>query len=1133
MKSILLILLLEQVRSKATNEIKLECPHDQRVETGFSHGFTDLSPILYTKGLFTKHLENNCPFDISIINRLVRDVRISTWQAKSTNTDATVASATSFETKDTDDKLAGVCGFFDDITKPKQGQRKAIICYDLSCNQTHCLPTLHLIFPQQFCQSLKQCSINAYDHKILITISLSFCPEGLIIGGNCIVPVLAQSQLLHNHMTYNIKVTCFFEYSMARESLDNKFLEEMNRLVLGRNCEKTEYLGGYVCFLAGYGTAIHVPYDNTYLSGAVVNSMKANLHGEDHDRLKLGDTSAVIAGNLKFVIDSTAPEKSYQGECFTGHMGYTSLYFYPVRSKGKYVTILTKGVIPVINKTTCMPKIVPLVWTGMVEMRGIEEKLEACTMHCIMVGNGATCEAFSATGIFDIKSTTCQIGKTHKYRRTEDQITFTCQDLNKDISVICNGENITVPVKSLIVGQCIYTITSIFSIFPATAHSIATEMCVQGIHGWLTIIIFFTFCFGWLLIPILTCLIINTIAYSLITLAYFKNGARLGNLIKRMKSEFQRTIGNTTCNICLRECESESEYKSHEELCKNGSCPYCMKDIGVSQVLLNEHYNACMLIDRYEKRLTHTLNQTPLYSRKVRKIQSFRYRNRCFILTVWIILLTVESLIWASSAEDIKPAPKWQNTAHGIGTIKLNSDYELDFSVVAGSEFTHKRMLQSPESGKKNIPFTVYLSEQLITSTVQILGNWMDAEINVKSVFHCYGTCKKYSYPWQSSPCHKEVDFEFQSSWGCNPISCPGINSGCTACGTYVDKLKTIAKAYRIITVKYSRKVCYQIGTKKACKTLESNDCLVSNGVKICAIGTISTLQTGMTLVFFGPLNGGALLIKDWCISSCKFGDPGDIMQISNNITCPSFDGTMQRVCRFGLEPMCSYSGNKISGVKRVLETKDSYLSVNLTKPKLVGSTLLWNSLDSSIKDHINIVVSNDIDFEDLAETPCKVTIKNLKIEGAWGSGIGIKLHCEVSLSECSEYLTTIKVCDNAICYGGNVAHLSRGLNTVIIKGAGGHSGSSFKCCHETSCSDIGFKAEAPHLARIVDDGITTSMSYSDGAPEAGIVSWIYKVAEWIKGMFNGNWFVLIIMILFLIISIVLLIFLCPVKKYK
>ncbi|APU53640.1 glycoprotein precursor, partial [Brno virus] len=1135
MKSLLLTLLMliiGEIRTKNNQEIILQCPHDPRLETGFAHGSVDLDPIPYKKGIFTKHIENNCPFDVSIVHRLVRDVRYFSWKAKSSNTDTTAASNTSFDMSESDDRLSGICGFHEDITRPKHGQRRAILCLDVSCNQTDCLPTLHIIIPQQFCQSLKQCSIHAHEQKIIVRAVMTFCPEGIVISGICIVPLLNQLQLTHQHSTYSVHVTCFFEYSMAKDSNDNKFVEEMNKLVTLDACKNSEYSGGYVCFISGYGTPIYVPYDGNYLALEIVESMKYNHYGEDHDRLGEGESTAVMAGNGIFVVSKDQGNKNFTGECFTGGVGYTSLYFYPVKTKGKHVTFLTLGVIPEINFTMCIPKVLPLVWTGTVDIRGEEETLDECKIHCILSGSGANCEAYSSTGIFDLMSDDCLIGKTHKYRRTEDQVTFTCRNIMKDIRVKCNGENITVPMKSLVVGQCIYTITSFFSFFPTVAHSLATEMCIEGLHGWLTIIIFFTFCFGWILIPALTMILLTIIKYIVIIFSYFKGGARFNTFIDKMKEEFIKTIGRSTCDVCLRECSTKDEYNAHENYCKKGNCPYCNKDVGVSQTLFEMHFSHCKLIDRFNKNLQSIFSEIPPYSRRVRRLESFRYRNRCYIMTIWLLLLIIEMVIWGSSAQDMALS-EWQDTAHGIGYVKMQQDYELDFALVAGSSFVHKRVLTTDEENKPDIPFTIHLKEQKIETTIQNLGNWMDGEVNIKSVFHCWGGCKKYSYPWQLAACHEETDYAFQSNWACNPVSCPGINSGCTACGLYIDKLNAIGRAYRLSTIKYTREACYQLGSKSECKTIEANDCLVSNGVKICLTGTTSNIETGITIVFLGPLVGGGILVRDWCTSNCKFGDPGDVIMTSEGMKCPDYEGTLERICRFGKEPVCRYSGNTVSGIKKFLSTRDAYTSVNLTDPKMTESSLTWYSPGSSVKDHINVVVNRDINFEDLSETPCKVNIKTIKIAGAWGSGIGFTLTCEISLSDCTKFLTTIKSCDSAICYGGNVAHLNRGMNTVEVSGKGGHSGSEFKCCHDDNCSPKGLKAEPPHLKRAEAIKDKVSMSFSDGAPEVGIVSWFKKVAEWFKGLFSGNWLVLILMLVLLIGSLFLLILLCPVKKYR
>nr|WPV62113.1 MAG: glycoprotein precursor [Huangpi virus] len=1135
MEQLLLILLLGTIKAHQLHEIKLDCPHDPRHENGYSHGSVNLQIIEYSKGKLRASVDNNCPFEVHGITNAVRSVKALHWVEKFTTGQAktsTNAGDGTFETKLEDDQIIGMCGFHGDILVHHHGRQKAVTCMEFSCNTTHCIPTLHVLVPQHYCQSVKQCSMHVMTQRVLVTMHVTFCPEGIVLGGRCIVPSFQPRGVERHAMSYRVETTCFFEYSLPRTHAAQDYVGLMTKLAIGDNCNNLEEIGSYVCFIKGYGMPIYVPRDTSSTGMLIFGSLLSEHYGEDHDRFGGPRSHTVIAGRKEVTLKTGESDK-INVTCFAGYISYTSLYHYPKQIDGKYPTILGLGALPYVNYSDCHPKLLPLVWQGSTEIYGTVENLDPCQVHCSISGAGAQCEAFSKTGIYSLNSTQCLVGNTHKFRKTEHQVTFTCPDITKRMEIYCNGQQIPIKTEELIVGQCIYTITSLFSLFPSVANSLAVEMCVQGIHGWLTITIFTTFCFGWILIPTVTWFILISIRGIIFMVNYTRSGAKIAHLMKKLKEEFQHTIGNTTCDYCFVECQCKQELEAHKNYCQRGNCPYCMKDVEPSSVMLNEHFKNCLLRDKYYRKLQSVVSEVPLTSKTSRRLGSFRYKNRCFILVVWLFLLMTELVIWAASAEEIKEAPQWQNTAHGIGRVTMSADYELDFSLPSSSEFAHKRMLISPDSTKKELPFTVHISDMHVHATIQELGAWMDGELNVKSVFHCFGACNKYSYPWQYASCHLEQDYQYQTSWGCNPTTCPGVNTGCTACGIYIDKLRTVATAYKILSLRYTRNVCFQLGTQKDCRTVSSNDCFVSGGVKICIVGTVSELRGGDTLVFFGPMTSGEVLIRDWCTSNCRFGDPGDIITGHSGLKCPTFAGSFSRICKFSTEPHCQFSGNTVSGAKRVLETIDSYLSINMTKPRLDGSILSWETTGADYKDHINVLVSKEVEFEDLTETPCKVELTTVKISGAWGSGIGFALTCSVSLSDCNSFLTTFKVCDRAMCYGAAVTTLNRGHNTVTIKGVGGHSGSNFKCCHEEKCATGGLKAEAPHLQRVQELPATTSMSYSDGTDSVGFLSWCSKVGEWFENLFSGNWLVILLMLGLLVLSILLLIFLCPTKRYR
>nr|QBO24547.1 glycoprotein [Mobatvirus xuansonense] len=1116
------------IRARQTTDLHFQCPHSPRQDTGFSHGFLEL-PVINDLSQNFPIIESSCPFDLHQVRKQILSVTTLEWAKKSSTTSTTNAAATTFEAKQSEITLRGICSLPQGFTNNLVYGRKALTCFELSCNKTSCLPTLHVLVPQQVCATVRTCLLTWGVKKINLYFERTFCPHGLIVSGECFQPFYGSPSQLQSLHIMQIMTTCFLVVEGVKTNKVLTYLEGLAKTT--PTCTDNQFYAQYVCFLSGYSLFITIPRPGDHMSSDIASQMVTFPYSEDHDKPDHGSGNFRIAGEVEMKAPSSGTE-TIKGIGLSGQILYTSLFAYPKEVSNKHYFLLGKGYLPKVNYTSCDHKVLPLVWRGLVHVAGNVEKLEPCKVFCTLSGPGAACEAFSSTGIFNISSPTCLIGKLHKYKELEDHINFVCQRIDTDIVVYCNGQRKIIKTRTLVVGQCIYSITSALSLIPSVAHSLAVEVCVQGFHGWATICLLITFCFGWIIIPSIAWLVIQMIKLAMIITNKHTGESRLRYLLEKVKVEFQNTIGNTTCPTCHRECSCKEELQSHTELCIKGSCPYCMKDLHPSEHILQEHFKHCPLTDRYVSKVKDAIKGPSPTTLCYRRLNTFRYKNRCFIGIVWLFLLFIEMLCWAASAQKTEIPTEWQDTAHGVGYIPMHLDYELDFSLVSGSGYVHKRILEKPDDERNKIPLTIKIGPQQIIASVQYLGHWMDAEVNIKSSFHCYGECKKYSYPWQFAYCQQEVDFEFESGWGCNPLDCPGVGTGCTACGIFLDKITPKASVYKIVNIKYYRSVSYQLGTESQQKDIDTNDCITSSHVKICLMGTMSNLQIGDTLVFLGPISGGALLIRQWCQTNCRLGDPGDIMIMNSDIHCPEFPGTMSKKCQFATEPLCVYQGNQLSGYKKMMQTIDSFISLNMTEPKLVGLNLMWADPDGIYKDHVNVIVNKDLAFEELSENPCTLDLSVFSIEGSWGSGIGFTLTCHVSLTECSSFLTTIKACDKAMCYGGSAAELTRGQNTIVVQGKGGHSGSSFMCCHDHICSKNSKKASPPHLERIGGDMSMASHAYSDGAPECGILCRLTKVGEWISGMFHGNWWVLLILLGVALISIIILSLMCPSRRH-
>nr|QIM73914.1 glycoprotein G1/G2 [Orthohantavirus sp.] len=1114
---------------KNVYDMKIECPHSVNFGETSVTGQVELPalPITEAEQLVP---ESSCNMDnhqsLATINTLTK----VSWRKKA---DQVSASQNSFEVIEAETSFKGLCMLKHRMIEESFKNRRSVICYDLSCNTTFCKPTVYMVVPVHACNMMKSCLVGLGPYRVQVVYERTYCTVGILTEGKCFIPdkTILSSIKRGMFVVTSVQVLCFF---IVQKGHSYKIMDEVKKSMMNK-CNDTEnkVQGYYICILGGNSAPVYVPSLDDFRSMEIFSSMLRSPFGEDHDLPGEEFSTYQIAGPTEAKVPHTASSKNLALIAYSGNPSYSSLSLITSSQDGRYV--FSPGLFPNLNQTQCEKNALPMVWRGMIDLSGYYEAIHPCNIFCVLSGPGASCEAFSEGGIFNITSPTCLVSKQNRFRAAEQQINFVCQRVDMDIVVYCNGQKKTILTKTLVIGQCIYTITSLFSLLPGVAHSIAIELCVPGFHGWATAALLITFCFGWILIPTITLAVLVVLKFIASILHTNSQENRFKLILKKVKEEFEKTKGSMVCEVCKYECETSKELKAHNLSCPQSECPYCFTHCEPTEATFQAHYKVCQATHRFREDLKKTVTPQTVGPGCYRTLNLFRYKSRCYILTMWLFLLSIESIMWAASAAEIPLVPLWTDNAHGIGSVPMHTDLELDFSLPSSSKYTYKRKLTNPVNTEQGVQLHIEIEEQGIGADVHHLGHWFDARLNLKTSFHCYGACSKYQYPWHTAKCHFEKDYEYENSWACNPADCPGVGTGCTACGLYLDQMKPIGTAYKLVAIRYSRKACVQFGEEHLCKTIDMNDCFVTRHVKICIIGTVSKFIQGDTLLFLGPLEGGGLIFKHWCTSTCQFGDPGDIMSPKDKpFLCPEFPGQFRKKCNFATTPVCEYDGNQISGYKKMKATIDSFQSFNTSSIHFTDERIEWKDPDGMLRDHINIVVTKDIDFENLAENPCRIGLQVSAIEGAWGSGVGFTLTCQVSLTECPTFLTSIKACDMAICYGAESVTLVRGQNTVKISGKGGHSGSSFKCCHGVDCSSNGLQANPPHLDRVAGvSELTNEKVYDDGAPQCGIACWFIKSGEWVKGIFSGNWIVLIVLCVLLLISLILLGIFCPVRKHK
>ncbi|UMM62406.1 glycoprotein precursor [Academ virus] len=1129
LEAVLLLWVTTSSALKNIFELKLDCPHSpMAIDTTISGSI--ILPAVPLEKLNELEIESSCSMEIHNSVKSKQSYTKMVWAKKADHTGK--ATSSSYEGTSSEIQLGGTCVIGSRVIENASKLRKAVLCYDLICNQTACQPELHFLSPFQACNLMRSCIVAVGQFRIQITFSKTFCVTGILTEGRCFQP---DKNLWSNVKPgvlemASLNVLCFFT---AKKDEEHKIVEKIEKAGDPKcNTSSHKLRGYYTCVAGGNSDIMRVPNDNDIRSQAILRKMFISPYGEDHDRVQDDISHQRIAGELEFKIPSTSSENNLKTIAFSGSPLYSSLYVFSKDEDPKYA--LGAGILANLNHSECDKKAFPLIWNGIIDLPGTYEEVHYCRVFCVLSGPGAACEAYSEGGIFNISSPTCLVSKQTTYRQTDQQINFICQRVDIDLVIYCNGQMKVIKTQTLVIGQCIYSITSFFSLLPSVAHSIAVELCVPGFHGWATAALLITFCFGWILIPTCTWCILIMLKFLMSIIQTQSQESRFKVILRKIKEEYERTKGSMVCDICKLECDTARELKAHNLSCPQGQCPYCLVSCELSEAAYQAHFKVCQVTHRFQEDLKKSINQKAQVG-FYRTINVFRYKSRCYILIVWLFLLTLETIIWAVSAEPQLLTPEWNDNVHGVASVPMHTDLEVDFSLLSSSNYVYKRVLKSPRNDIQEVHLQIDIQSQSISAEVQSLGHWFDARMNIKTSFHCYGSCVKYKYPWHTATCTYEFDFEYENNWACNPPDCPGIGTGCTACGVYLDHLKAVGTAYRIVNIQYYRRVCVQLGTEHYCKDIGTNDCFITKHIKVCLIGTVSKFQPGDTLLFLGPMEGGGLVLKQWCTTTCQFVDPGDIMkQDAMDFSCPDYPGSFRKKCSFATLPVCQYEGNTVSGYKKLMATRDSFQSFNTSIIHYTKNRLEWKDPDGLLKDHINILISRDLEYEDLSDNPCKVSVTTTGIDGSWGSGVGFNLKCQVSLTECQQFLTSIKACDMALCYGAKSVTLTRGNNDLIITGKGGHSGSRFKCCHLSDCSKKGFTASAPHVDRVMGiDFISTNQVYDDGAGKCGVRCWFIKTGEWVSGLFRGNWMVIIVLICLTLASMVMLSIFCPIRKRK
>uniref|UniRef100_A0AAU7LK93 Matrix protein n=1 Tax=Stubbeard plunderfish hantavirus TaxID=3138845 RepID=A0AAU7LK93_9VIRU len=742
---------------------------------------------------------------------------------------------------------------------------------------------------------------------------------------------------------------------------------------------------------------------------------------------------------------------------------------------------------------------------------GVSERVNIlCDSECGVVEGSIEC-VFSSSGRTSVKSASC--GVMHS---PNGNAAVSCP-LGSEHTVICNGK--VHGVDGINAGgiECYAYWSGALGPMGDAGRLFAFSLCKGGVHSRIFLALVIMLLGGAFVVPLMMKLAL-VVANAFVACHVWATGSwKMRVKLQKLLKDLRFSAKETGCVVCGQECESPAELIKHLQDCGGGICPYC----AMVCVEPSNHVPYCKHMVEWRQTQAKAGQEKVVRRRETPSLR--RLIGGGLVPAVWMITVVILSLAWAATALEQSDlilitegrggpssdvSPEIRSTAQS--EIK---DLEVDVGgrqmlillpVRRGGETIMKR---TAKTEKGDVTVVVYISPTYGCSSIEDQGLWCSAKESSAASFACYGSCDLSgviraldSLDFQ---CVKRKDFEFETSWGCNPSNCIGINSGCLGCYVGMVQVQCHERIYKRINERLGRRVCLGIGPKWECGMIAVGTCLEIGGSSFC-LKSEGDLLPVKDMLSPTPLSGVSTVLTGVCGTDCKYGEVGDIRKGSDGkIVCPAYSFEITRGCQFGKTPRCIHTSNPKCGLDRFNGIRDGYQTVNITSIGTVDSSTCYEVNEAGGYGEVELTVPASVLD---AAIKCKHTVDLKNFKGTWGSLGGFEATCIVTLQGCVMEIEIVSLCTKHECYGAASTHLSGGPNEVRVTGRGGSTFSQIRCCIGKDCSKTSGKPTAPKIFIPNKESTNSSAAINHKDSECGIVCWFTKAGDKFWSLFQTGW---------------------------
>lgn len=469
---------------------------------------------------------------------------------------------------------------------------------------------------------------------------------------------------------------------------------------------------------------------------------------------------------------------------------------------------------------------------------------------------------------------------------------------------------------------------------------------------------------------------------------------------------------------------------------------------------------------------------------------------------------------------------------------------DFDFNVVSNVGTQWSRNVKSENDETYSYMYTVANSNPRFCADMVDLGSWCDYDLRYSSI--TYVPDVKFSidarYDGQGSDSHVGVcghsknkivppdscaqrDNMHEILWSMQPV----VGNLELRCAILVFNVTPSYQLYKVTNVLSGVPICFTNEDDTECHLVMSSTCVTLENAKLC-VGPIDTnTEADSTLIKDESEEADVFYSAvDLCRTNCKNGMVGDLVKGHEDsgdngpYHCPFFDYDLDFTCddidynsdvHDGfIGPVCLFTGDHNSGVKRFKRSVDSYRRIKLSERNNIAAKTCWDEPDNTKtyrifgyigknKAHITPVANKEV---------CSYHVSLKSLEGSWGSLAGITAVCTVALSGCSKARVNLQLCDSGVCYGSSAVNLIRGQNSVKVSAKGGNSQTEYRCCIFSNCSydfkkgsDPHYRSQTHQVTHKADDVIDTGKSDTSNVATKGF-KYLFRLIKSHPGSFVG-----------------------------